>query len=187
MRALLLAAAAAAFCACSKPAEDPLKRGEYLATIGGCHDCHTPKIFNGGAMELDKARLLSGHRADASLPDVPANVIGPDQWGALANADLTAWAGPWGISYAANLTPDKKTGIGEWQVESFILAMRNGKHAGVGRPILPPMPWFNYAQMPDEDLRAVFAYLLTLPAIANKVPEPKPPAEASPQAAEPPT
>jgi mono/diheme cytochrome c family protein len=185
MRTLVLIVLAGALCACNKPADDPLKRGQYLVTMGGCHDCHTPKVFREGKMDLDKARLLSGHPGDASLPDVPANVIGPDQWGALTNAHLTAWAGPWGITYSANLTPDK-TGLGEWQAETFIQAMRTGKHAGVGRPILPPMPWFNYAQMTDEDLRAVFAYLRSLPPIANKVPDPQPPAEAAPQAAEPP-
>jgi len=173
MRALLIVVFTGALCACTKAAPDPLKRGEYLVTIGGCHDCHTPKVFTNGVMELDKSRLLSGHPGDATLPGVPENVLGPDQWGALTNAHLTAWAGPWGISYAANLTPDK-TGLGEWQVEQFVQAMRTGKHAGVGRPILPPMPWFNYAQMPDEDLQAVFAYLHSLPPIANKVPEPQP-------------
>jgi hypothetical protein len=41
------------------------------------------------------------------------------------------------------------------------------------------MPWFNYAEMTDEDLRAVFAYLKSIPPIRNRVPEPLPPATAS--------
>jgi len=159
------------------PQADPVARGSYLATMGGCHDCHTPKVFSAEGPAPDRSRLLSGHPADAVLPAVPAEVLGPERWGAITNAHLTAWAGPWGISYSANLTPDK-TGLADWTAENFIQAMRTGKHAGAGRPILPPMPWFNYATMTDEDLRAVFAYLQSLPPIANKVPEPVPPGPA---------
>lgn len=155
-------------------AQPPAERGAYLATIGGCHDCHTPKVFTERGPELDHKRLLSGHPADAALPAVPPGVLTPDGWGALTNAHLTAWAGPWGISFAINLTPDP-TGLGSWSEQEFIQALRTGKHAGVGRPILPPMPWFNYATMPDDELKALFAYLRSLPPIANKVPEPAPP------------
>jgi hypothetical protein len=153
----------------------PAERGLYLANVGGCGDCHTPKLFTAKGPEPDKSRLLSGHPADAKLPPVPPGVIGPDQWGAIANNDLTAWAGPWGVSFAANLTPDA-TGLASWTPEIFIQAMRTGKHAGVGRDILPPMPWMGFALMTDEDLRAVFAYLKSLPPISNAVPAPLPPA-----------
>jgi hypothetical protein len=60
----------------------------------------------------------------------------------------------------------------------FVQAMRSGKHMGQSRPILPPMPWQGYAQMTDEDLGAVYAYLRSIPAIPNRVPEPLPPAGA---------
>lgn len=154
---------------------DLVKRGLYLVNVGGCGDCHTPKVFTQAGPEPDKSRLLSGHPANAKLPPVPPGVIGPDGWGAIANNDLTAWAGPWGISYAANLTPDA-SGLKSWTPETFIQAIRTGKHAGVGRDILPPMPWMDYALMTDDDLRAVFAYLKSLPPIANTVPAPVPPA-----------
>ena len=153
---------------------DPVKRGLYLVNVAGCGDCHSPKIYTQSGPEPDKSRLLSGHPANAKLPPVPAGVIGPDRWGAIANNDLTAWAGPWGISYAANLTPDA-SGLKSWTPDIFIQAIRTGKHAGVGRDILPPMPWMDYAQMTDDDLRAVFAYLKSLPPIANIVPPPVPP------------
>ena len=104
--------------------------------------------------------------------------IGPDQWGAITNNDLTAWVGPWGISFAANLTPDP-TGFGSWTPEIFIQTIRTGKQAGVGRPLLPPMPWMDYAQMTDADLRAVFAYLKSIPPVSNAVPAPVPPAAES--------
>ena len=85
--------------------------------------------------------------------------------------------GPWGISYPANLTPDKETGTGNWTAERFIKILRTGKHLGEGRPILPPMPWENYAKLKDQDLKDIFAYLQSLKAISNKVPDPTTPDE----------
>lgn len=84
--------------------------------------------------------------------------------------------GPWGVTFASNLTPEPTTGLGEWSEELFIRTMRSGKHLGVGRQILPPMPWFNYAKLSDDDLKAIFAYLRTLKPIVNAVPAPLPPA-----------
>ena len=159
------------------PVATPVERGAYLATVGGCHDCHSPKVFTEHGPEPDPSRLLSGHPADDKLPAVPAGAVGPGQWGAITNGHLTAWAGPWGTSFAANLTPHE-TGLAAWTPEIFIQAMRTGKHAGAGRPILPPMPWFNYAKMTEDDLRALFAYLKSLPPIANAVPAPTPPTPA---------
>jgi len=96
---------------------------------------------------------------------------------------LTAWAGPWGVSFAINLTPDKETGIAEWSESSFLQAMRTGKHQGQpnGRDILPPMPWENIKAMTDDDLKAMFAYLRSLAPVKNQVPLPVLPA-AAPQA-----
>jgi mono/diheme cytochrome c family protein len=157
-------------------ATEEIRRGEYLVGYGGCSDCHTPKLMTPSGPAPDKARLLSGHPAAARLPAVPADVgPGPDKWGAITNADLTAWAGPWGISFAANLTPDQQTGLGGWTSELFIKTMRTGKHFGVGRPLLPPMPWFDAAVLTDQDLKAVFAYLKSLKPIQNQVPQPLPP------------
>lgn len=159
-------------------AADKVKRGEYLVTVGGCHDCHTPKVFSEKGMELDFDRMLSGHPADEKLPETPTDMVGPGKWGLVGNNNLTAWVGPWGISYAANLTPDMVTGSGAWTEESFIAAMRTGKHLGAGRPILPPMPWFNLTNATDEDLSAMFAYLKSIKPIENMVPAPVPPSGA---------
>ena len=150
------------------------RRGELLAKFGGCNDCHTPKLMTPKGPQLDESRLLSGHPADASLPAVPQGVVGPTHWGAVASNDATAWVGAWGISFAANLTPDV-TGLGGWTDEQFIQTMRTGKHLGVGRAILPPMPWFGVAALPDGDLKALFAYLQSLKPISNQVPPPAPP------------
>jgi mono/diheme cytochrome c family protein len=163
----------------AQPAQAPAERGKYLVTLAGCHDCHSPKVFESGAPEPDPKRLLSGHPANEKLPEVPWSAISPERWGAIANNHFTAWAGPWGVSFTANLTPDTATGLGSWTEEMFIKALRTGKHQGEGRPILPPMPWPMISQMSDEDLKAVFAYLRTLPSITNAVPEPLPPPEAA--------
>ena len=147
-------------------------RGRYLVTLGGCNDCHTPKNMTPQGPAPDMSRELSGFPADKELPAVPKDVIGPARWGGLASDDLTAWVGPWGISFAANLTPDKETGLGSWTADTFKKAMRTGRHEGEGRPILPPMPWYGLAPMTDDDLNAIFAYLRSIPAVKNKVPEP---------------
>ena len=158
-----------------KERNEQVRRGEYLATFGGCSDCHTPKIMTPNGPAPDASRLLSGHPANAAVAPVPAGVLAPDQWMAMTNSDLTAWAGPWGVSFAANLTPDAATGIGGWTADQFTKAMRTGKHLGVGRPILPPMPWFDIAVLNDQDMKALFAYLRSIKPVSNPVPPPIPP------------
>ncbi|MDH4043372.1 MAG: cytochrome c [Gemmatimonadota bacterium] len=170
---------AAGACAPPEPAADAamtlVERGEYLTVAGHCNDCHTPKLFTATGPVLDTTRLMAGHPAGDAVPPIPAGVIGPTAWGGLLSNDLTAWAGPWGVSFAANLTPDA-TGLAGWTAEIFTAAMRTGKHAGVGRPILPPMPWELTGRLTDDDLRALFAYLQTLRPVANTVRAPIPPA-----------
>ena len=158
------------------PAQSPVDRGKYLVTMGGCHDCHTPKTFGPAGPEPDMTRQLSGQPANDKVPPVPNGVLGPDGWGAMGNNNFTAWAGPWGISFSRNLTPDVATGIGSWTEDMFIKTIRDGKHQGEGRPLLPPMPWPMYRQGTDEDLKAIYAYLKSIPAINNPVPDPIPPA-----------
>jgi mono/diheme cytochrome c family protein len=152
-----------------------VSRGQYLVKLGGCGDCHSPKIFSEHGMEENPDLLLSGHPASEPVPEFPAAVLGPDKWGAVGSSSFTAWAGPWGVSFAANLTSDKKTGLGEWTEEQFIDSMRKGKHRGFGRPILPPMPWPNMAKVTDHDLKAMLAYFQSTKPISNKVPAPIPP------------
>ena len=83
--------------------------------------------------------------------------------------------GPWGTSFAANITPDNATGIGGWTAEHFIKTMRTGKHLGIGRPLLPPMPWFDIAVLNDADLKAIYVYLKSMKPVQNAVPAPIPP------------
>jgi hypothetical protein len=93
----------------------------------------------------------------------------------LFNDHLTAAVGPWGVSFAMNLTPDDETGTGRWTEEHFVQAMRTGKHLGAGRPILPPMPWPNLQHATDDDLKSIFTYLKSIKPIKNAVPQPIPP------------
>lgn len=167
-----VAASQDAFAQSASARKAQIDRGKYLATFGGCSDCHTPKLMTPNGPVPDQSRLLSGHAADAPLLPVPVGVIGPTQWGALTTGDLTAWAGPWGISFAANLTPDKSSGLGAWTLDDFSKTMHTGKHLGVGRALLPPMPWFDVAVLNATDMAALFAYLQSLRPIANLVPAP---------------
>lgn len=150
-----------------------VERGRYLVTAGGCNDCHTPLKMGPKGPEPDMARMLSGHPAGTTLPPPPPLPPGP--WN-VVTAGLTAWSGPWGISYTANITPDVETGIGGWTEEMFVKTMRTGKHLGMGRDILPPMPWQSIGLLTDADLKAIFAYLKSVPKISNQVPDPVPPA-----------
>lgn len=164
--------------ATAEKTEDPIAQGEYLVGLGGCNDCHSPKIFTAEGPIPDTTRLLAGHTPDDTVGAYPADIIGPNKWGGAMSNMMTAWAGPWGISYAANLTPAKIYGMWAYNDTLFIAAMRTGMHMGSGRPILPPMPWQFIGQLTDDDLRAIFAYLQSLPPIDNMVPQPTPPPTA---------
>jgi len=149
-----------------------IKRGSYLVNSIGCDDCHSPKKFGPNGPELDMEHRFGGHLATSPVAKVNTSVI-KDGW-ALFAMDLTSAVGPWGQSYAANISSDA-TGIGNWSEEQFIRALREGKSKGLkeGRPLLPPMPWFMYKNMNDTDLKAIFAYLKTTKPVENRVPGPK--------------
>jgi hypothetical protein len=174
MKSTLLAVLALAACNVAPPPKaDPVKRGEYLVATMGCNDCHTPMKFDPalGMPVPDRARLLSGHPAGGPEPE---GKVGAHDMG-LIGPTFTAFALPFGTVYSKNLTPDKETGLGAWTEEEFIRTMRTGKWRGMGRPLLPPMPWLNLRGASDDDLRAIFAYLRSVPAIRNEVPNPKVP------------
>ncbi|HET6569410.1 MAG TPA: hypothetical protein VFG50_15690 [Rhodothermales bacterium] len=144
--------------------------GAYLVQTHVCNDCHTPWKMGPNGPEPDMTRMLSGHPQDVILPPPPD--VGTSGWGMISSATNTAFAGPWGISYARNLTPDP-TGLGSWTEEMFVKALRTGWHMGVenSRRIMPPMPWQSFGQMTDEELHDVFLYLKSIPPIHNQVPE----------------
>jgi hypothetical protein len=148
-------------------------RGKYLVSTAGCHDCHTPWHMGPKGPEPDMSRALSGHPEQLQMPPAPALPEGP--WLVVTGATNTAFAGPWGVSFTANLTPDADTGLGAWTVRDFMQTIRTGKHMGRGREILPPMPIPVYNNFTDADLESIYVYLRTIPAVKNRVPEPRPP------------
>ena len=159
-----------------------VERGRYLVMVGGCNDCHTPWVMGPSGPQPDETRLLSGHPQEVVVTKAVATTGEPWAWqGAATN---TAFSGPWGVSFTANLTPDVATGTGAWTEEIFIKTLRTGRHWGQSRPILPPMPWFNYGKMEEADLQAIFAYLRSIPPVKNRVPEPLPPPAAPADAEE---
>ncbi len=152
-----------------------IARGKYLVDIMGCHDCHTPMKMGPKGPEWDMTRALSGHPEELVMPPAPALPPGP--WVASIGATFTAFASPAGTVFTRNLTPDKETGLGDWTVDEFIATMKTGRERGKGRPVMPPMPIQNLAALTDTDIRALFAYLQSLPPIKNRTPQPIEPAE----------
>ncbi len=154
---------------------EKVERGSYLVKIMVCNDCHTPWHMTPQGPEPDMARELSGHPENLVVTGGPALGNGPWEWAGAKT--MTAFAGPWGVSFTANLTPDPETGLGKWTEETFIQAIRTGRHEGQGRPILPPMPYPMFKNATDEDLSAIFAYLQSIRPIRNRVPQPIDPPE----------
>jgi mono/diheme cytochrome c family protein len=173
LAAFLATALQAVPAAASQPEEDLVARGRYVVTVSACHDCHTPWTVGPNGPEPDMTRMLSGHPEGADLPPAPPAT---EQWVMRTSATNTAWSGAWGTSFTANLTPDPETGLGRWTLRNFKETVRTGRHMGRGRAILPPMPIPMYRNFTDEDLEAIFAYLQSIPAIRNRVPEPLLPA-----------
>lgn len=169
----------AADAAAARPAKLTVEqaRGRYLMSTSACMDCHTPWKMGDKGPEPDTSRLYSGHPQELVMPPAPVLPEGP--WVMTAAATNTAWAGPWGVSFTANLTPDRETGLGRWTEQDFIRTIRSGRHMGRGREVLPPMPIAVYNHFTDRDLKAIYAYLRTIPPIRNQVPDPLPPAPAA--------
>lgn len=174
-RILTITILAAALATGSVGAEGPkrsaqVERGDYLVRTMACHDCHTPMKMGANGPEPDMSRALTGHPESLVMPPPPQLPDGPWLW--IGAATNTAFAGPWGVSFTANLTPDPETGLGKWTEKQFLDTFRTGRHLGVGRPILPPMPWPVVNNATDDDIKAIFAYLQSLPPVKNRVPQP---------------
>jgi hypothetical protein len=160
----------------------PVQRGKNLVQGFGCNECHTPKVPGPDGRPIpDPTRLLSGHPEGNPVPTRTAAGLTWRDAPIFTGPIETVFAGPWGVTFAANLTPDKETGLGKWTEAMFIQAMRTGKHEGqpTGREIMPPMPWASPSHgtlaSSDADLKAIWAYLRSLPPVKNRVPESVPP------------
>jgi hypothetical protein len=150
---------------------DRVDRGRMLVIGGLCHDCHTTKILTPEGPRPDMSQILAGHPESIEIT-APFQPAPGSPWTIATNDTLTVWSGAWGVSFAANLTPDENTGLGIWTEDMFIRALRTGRHMGTSRQILPPMPWEWLAELSDDDLGAMFAYLQSIPPIRNRVPVP---------------
>lgn len=151
---------------------EKIQRGAYLVNSIGCDDCHSPKKVTATGFDIIPELRLSGYNAGTTALK-PATDAVKQGW-LLFGSDLTTAVGPWGQSFAANLTSDE-TGVGNWKEEQFIKAIREGKYKGLDntRPLLPPMPWFVYKNLNDDDLRSIFAFLKSTKPVRNVVPAPK--------------
>ncbi len=152
-------------------AKSVIEHGEYLVTIMGCNDCHSPKRMGPNGPEVIPELRLSGFPSDRPIIKVKDSLI--NKGFAMFYPDLTAAVGPWGMSFAGNLTPDP-TGIGNWSEEHFKTALTKGKFKGLdnARGLLPPMPVENYKNMKDEDVLAIFQYPKSIEPVRNIVPAP---------------
>jgi mono/diheme cytochrome c family protein len=152
------AGAAAAPLAGGPAAGNSVARGQWLVTVLGCGDCHTPRLPEG---RQDPNFLFAGHKSNDPYPAWDDSLY-TKGYGMLVSTSGTAFAGPWGVTFARNLTPDKTTGIGGWDDEAFINVLREGT-------LKPPMP-LSYGQLADDDLKAIHAYLASLKPVENLVP-----------------
>jgi len=144
-----LMAAIGALGAVQALAADPqIERGKYLATIGGCNDCHTPGYFLG---KPDMARYLGGSEVGFEIPGL-------------------------GVFHGPNLTPDKETGLGNWTQDEIVTALQTGMRPD-GRQLAPIMPWRAFASLDKSDATAIAAFLQSLPPVKNKTLGPFGPSE----------
>ena len=150
-----------------------IERGKQLVSLGGCDKCHTPKKKTLFGTESDPERFLSGYPEGEPLPELPDSEVGTGEWeNAFYTTDGTVWVGRWGVSFAANITPDPETGIGEWSEKRFIETFRGSDHIGEGSTARSPMPMNAYSQLSDEELRSIYLYLQAIQPIKNNVPDP---------------
>jgi len=150
--------------------DDLVAHGKYIVSIVGCADCHTPpkaEYQDPTKFTPEQLQILSFH-ASESL----------DESKLLAGGrpfDL----GPAGILFTPNLTPDKETGLGAWTDEEIKRAIKTGV-AHDGRILFPVMPYHVFSGMADTDVDAVVAYLRSVKAVKNYIPESKIPTEGFP-------
>lgn len=138
-----------------------IERGNYIVNhLGDCVGCHTPRAASG---ESDMSLYLSG---------VPAKFVGVKE----GPSQVAGFPGPRGARfYAKNLTPHMETGLGTWSEEQFVKTFKTGVRLDGVKYAVSPMEWKIYANMKEEDIRAIYRYLRTIKPISNKPPANIPP------------
>ncbi|PJZ29378.1 c-type cytochrome [Leptospira kmetyi] len=125
--------------------KDSVAYGKYVVTFAGCDDCHSQRV---------EGKIVEGMEfaGGTSFP-IPTG----------------------GIVRSANLTPDRKTGIGNWTKETFIARFKANEQRAKAKPNIAPgefnsvMPWLEYSGMNDQDLGAIYDYLMSLKPVSNSV------------------
>ena len=183
MKKLILICSTISFMACNytidkidkQTCSTSVEEGKRLVTALGCNDYHSPKKMTEFGPIPDEKLLLSGHPQNMSLSEYDPSLPISGTW-TLFNGSGTVAVGPWGTSFASNLT-QHETGLGNWTLEQFTKAMKEGKSKGLenGRLLLPPMPWMGYKSLNDKELTAIFNYLQSVEPVENLVPAPLPP------------
>jgi mono/diheme cytochrome c family protein len=110
------------------------------------------------AAELARGKYVFGATGGCGCHTKPKDAV---------NAGGRRYDGPFGTVYATNITPDRETGIGSWTDDQIITAIRAGRRPN-GDRILPVHPYTVFNGMAAEDLKAVTAYLRTLPAVKRQ-------------------
>lgn len=132
----------------SAQADALVERGAYLANIMDCGGCHNTGAFT---PEPNLKTPLSGSLVGFEIPGM-------------------------GVFFPPNLTPDKKTGLGDWSEDEIIAAFTKGERPD-GRILAPAMPWMSYSHITPDDAKALVAYLKSLTPVENQVPGPFGPSE----------
>lgn len=90
--------------------------------------------------------------------------------GGVTNAGGFALETPFGVVHTTNLTPDPQTGLGAWSYEAFARAMRHGISRD-GHNLYPAFPYTAFAKTSEEDMRDLYAYLMSQTPVSNQVPK----------------
>ena len=146
--ALLILASVALLPLGARAQNAQIERGKYLVAFGGCNDCHTPGYFLG---KPDMTRYLGGSDVGFEIPGL-------------------------GVFLGRNITPDKKTGIGDWTVEQIVTALQKGERPD-GRILAPIMPWHAFANLTKNDAMAIALFLKSLKPVDHEIPGPFGPGE----------
>jgi mono/diheme cytochrome c family protein len=117
-----------------------------------------PGSFSAGSVAQGEALAAAGHCASCHT-----RASGPVFAGGFPINT------PFGIIYGTNITPDAKTGIGLWSLEAFTRAMREGVSRD-GSHLFPAFPYYAFTKLSDEDVSALYAYLMTRPAVSATSP-----------------
>ena len=137
------------------------------AALLGWRPAIAPVVQTAGGAAVYNAATIERGRLLAAAGDCVVCHTAP---GGVPNTGGRAMDTPFGTVYTTNLTPDAETGIGQWSFSAFQRAMREGISRD-GKHLYPAFPYTAFAKMGDDDLTALYAYLMAQPAVRADVPK----------------